>query len=45
MDGSTGEGFMRLSEQLRFRYTFSTDGLGASSRLAKVLATGQVRRL
>ncbi|KAL4422041.1 hypothetical protein ABPG77_004857 [Micractinium sp. CCAP 211/92] len=42
MDGSTGEGFMQLSEQLRFRYTFSTDGLGASSRLAKVLATGQL---
>lgn len=43
MDGSSPEGFMPLGQQLRFRYTFSTDGLGVSSRLAKVLATGQVR--
>ncbi|KAL4443761.1 hypothetical protein ABPG75_011498 [Micractinium tetrahymenae] len=42
MDGSSLEGFMSLSRQLAFRYTFSTDGLGVSSRLAKVLATGQV---
>lgn len=42
MDGSTAEGYMPLSKQLGFRYTFSTDGFGVSSRLAKLLATGQV---
>ena len=34
--------FMTLSDQRRFKYTFSTDGLGCSNRLQKVLATGQV---
>ncbi|KAL4431955.1 hypothetical protein ABPG77_000222 [Micractinium sp. CCAP 211/92] len=36
-----GSGHMPLSQQRRFRYTFSTDGYTASTRLAKLLATGQ----
>lgn len=38
---ATGSGHMPLSQQRRFRYTFSTDGFTASTRLAKLLATGQ----
>ncbi|KAL4459075.1 hypothetical protein ABPG75_013940 [Micractinium tetrahymenae] len=36
-----GAGHLPLSEQRRFRYTFNTDGFTASTRLAKLLATGQ----
>lgn len=33
-----------LSQQLKYKYSFSTDGYSVSARLAKVLATGQVRQ-
>ena len=36
-------GGMKLSEQRKFKYTFSTDGLGCSNRFQKLLATGQAR--
>lgn len=40
---SFGGGGMPLSEQRKFKYTFSTDGLGCSNRFQKLLATGQAR--
>lgn len=34
---------MPLTEQRRWKYSLSLDGLGCSNRLQKIMATGQVR--